>query len=180
MTEAEVKLALESDLDRMADRCVWRSEVWMLCWTHSLRTAPDRLRIDYVVELDQRLIGIEAKAPATHASDIGRDMLQCAQYSAGKIGVNRAEIPNRWIGQPLAGVFLRTKVERRDEYMLKHYEASHRLYGPANVGYVAKERHKGVVLWMCGNRFWSERYGYNQGMLTKLHRVGNSSVRVVE
>jgi hypothetical protein len=179
MTESEIRAELELDLHRLGDRCIWRAEVWMICWTHSLRDQADRLRIDYVAELDGRLVGIEAKAPAAKCSDLGRDLLQCVQYAAGKIGVNRAEVPNHWIGQPLAGVFLRTKSARQDPRFLEHARASHRLYGPANVGYVTRECYNGLVLRLCSERFGTERRGYHQGMLVKSHRVGNSTVRVV-
>ena len=175
-TEAEISAQLCADLARLADRCIFRPEVWMLCWTHTIRGQPDRLRIDFVAELDGRLIGIEAKAPAQHAAELGRDLLQCAQYAAGKIGANRSEVPNTWIGKSLAGVFLRTRVSRHDEWMEKHAFAAHRLYGPANVGFLVRER-RGLCLRLCGERWWTEWSGWNQGRLTTHARVGNGSFR---
>lgn len=176
VTEAEISAQLRSELDRLGDRCIWRSEVWMLCWTHTTRAQADRLRIDYVAELDGRLIGIEAKAPAEHAADLGRHLLQCAQYAAGKIGANRAEVPQSWIGKPLAGVFLRTKLTRTDAWMERHAFCAHRLYGPANVGFIVREA-RGLCLRLSGERFWTEWRGWNQGRLTTHARVGNGSFR---
>lgn len=175
-TEPNLCRALEADLDRLGERCLWRDQVWMLCWTHTLRGWADRLRIDYVAELDGRLVGIEVKAPAEHAAELGRDLLQCAQYSAGKIGANRAEVPQRWIGQALAGVFLRTKHSRQDDWMRQHTFAAHRLYGPANVGFLVKEE-RGLCLRLSGERFWTEWSGWNQGRLTTNARVGNGRFR---
>lgn len=176
ITEAVISETLKHDLDSLSDRCIWRSEVWMLCWTHSLREKADRLRIDFVAELDGRLIGIEAKAPAEHAAELGRDLLQCAQYAAGKIAANRAEVPQHWIGRPLAGVFLRTKCSRTDDWMWRHTHSAHRLYGPANVGFLVREP-RGLCLRLCGERFWTEWSGWHQGMLKKASRVGNSQFR---
>lgn len=177
ITEAQISAQLKQDLNRLGDRCVWRDEVWMICWTHSLREQADRLRIDFVAELDGRLIGIETKAPAEHASDLGRHLVQCSQYAAGKIAANRAEVPQHWIGKGLAAVFLRTKVGRRDEWMEKHTFAARRLYGPANVGFLLRDDPRGLCLTLSGERWWTEWRGWNQGRLTTHARVGNGSFR---
>lgn len=140
-----------------------------------MRAQADRLRIDYVVELDGRLLGVEVKGPPEHMSDLGRDLLQCAQYAAGKIAANRSDIPQSWIGRPLEAVFLKTKTTGAHDMMMQHFRSAHRLYGPANVGFVTKEHHTGLTLLLCGNRFWTERRGYNQGMLVKNVRIGNGS-----
>lgn len=173
VTEAEISAGLQEDLVRLGDRCIWHREVWMLCWTHSKRMQADRLRIDYVIELDGRLLGIEVKAPPPHMSDLGRYLVQCSQYAAGKIGANRSDIPQSWIGRPIEGVFLRTRTTGAHDMMMQHFRAAHRLYGPANVGFVTKERHTGLTLLLCGNRFWTESRGYNQGMLIKSSQVGS-------
>lgn len=172
--ESSISAALRGQLDGLGDRCIWREEVWMLCWTHSLRRQADRLRIDYVAELDGRLIGIETKAPPEHAVDIGRYLLQCAQYASGIVAPNRQEVPQRWIGKPLAGVFLRTKLYRKDEWIMEHLRAAPRLYGPANVGFLTREK-RGLCLRLSGERFWTEWRGWHQGMLNKASRVGNGS-----
>ena len=177
VTEAQISTQLKLELDELGDRCVWRDEVWMVCWTHRIRDQADRLRIDFVAELDGRLIGIEAKAPAEHASDLGRHLLQCAQYAAGLIAANRSEVPQHWIGKPLSAVFLRTKVGRRDEWMEKHTFAARRLYGPANVGFLLREP-RGLCLTLSGERWWTQWSGWNQGRLTTHARVGNGSRRV--
>lgn len=177
-TEAELSAALKEDLARLGSRCVWVEEVWMLCWTHSVRAQADRLRIDYVIELDGRLLGIEVKAPPGKMADLGRDLLQCAQYAAGKIAANRADVPQSWIGRPLEAVFLKTKTTGAHDQMMQHFRAAHRLYGPANVGFLTKEHHKGLTFLLCAERFWTERYGYHQGMLVKNNRVGNGSFSI--
>ena len=179
-TEAALSAELRETFARLGARCVWRSEVWMTCWTHALREKPDRLRIDYVVELDNRLVGVEVKAPAEHAATLGKQLLQCAQYAAGKIAPNRADIPSHWIGKPLDGVFLRTRpAAENNEWLHNHTFAAHRLYGPANVGFLVMER-RGLCLVLCGNRFWTEWRGWNQGMLQKAARVGNGSFQPTE
>lgn len=172
ISEADIARDLKHELDRLGDRCVWRSEVWMLCWTHSTRKQADRLRIDFVVELEGRLIGIETKAPAKQAVELGRHLLQCAQYSAGVIAANRSDVPQRWIGKPLAGVFLRTRLQRNDAFMERHALSAHRLYGPANVGFFTVEE-RGICLRLSGERFWTEWSGWHQGMLTKTSRIGS-------
>lgn len=171
LIERDLVTQLHATLDRLGDRCVWRAEVWMHCWTHALRGSADRLRIDIVAELDGRLLGFEVKAPAQQAVELGRDLLQCAQYAAGAIAPNRAEVPRRWIGQSLTAVFLRTTANRSDDFMAAHYRCAPRIYGPANVGFAVRES-RGLCLRLSGERFWTEWSGYHQGMLTKLARVG--------
>ena len=179
-TEAALSAELRETFARLGARCVWRSEVWMMCWTHALREHPDRLRIDYVVELDGRLIGVEVKAQAAKSSDLGRQLVQCAQYAAGAVAVNRADVPSHWIGKPLAGVFLRTKwAEPSTPRRIDHAKAAHRLFGPANVGFVIMEPW-GMCLRLCAERFWTERRGWHQGMLQKAARVGNGSFQPTE
>jgi hypothetical protein len=175
-TEAELSADLVSELTRLGERCVFHPEVWMLCWTHSLRQQADRLRIDYVAEIDGRLIGIEVKAAAEHAAELGRDLVQCAQYAAGIIAANRPEVPQHWIGKPLAGVFLRTKYNRQNDWMERHTFAAHRLYGPANVGFLVKEK-RGLCLRLCGERWWTEWRGWNQGRLTDHAPTGSGKFR---
>ena len=183
MTEAELRQKLDAQLDRIAaqGRCKYVREVWMLCWTHSMREQADRLRIDYVVNLEGRLIGIEAKIMAGQPADLGRHLAQCAQYAAGKIAANRADVPQSWIGKPLDAVFLCTNSkDHRAPHIGDHYHASHRLFGPLNVGYVASEPRKGLVLRLAAERFWTEERGYHAGMMNKGVRVGNSTQQVRE
>ena len=112
----------------------------MVCWTHSLRAKADILRIDFVAELDGRLLGIEVKKPPEHSRDLGLYMVQSAQYAAGVIGANVADVPQEWIGRPLEAVFIRTKLTGAHQRLRDHTYAAHRLFGPANVGFVTRER----------------------------------------
>jgi len=179
MNEKELSAELRATLDRLGSRCVYHTEVGVACWTHGLRKQADRLRIDYALELDGRLLGIEVKAPPDKCADLGRDLLQCAQYAAGYITSNRAEVPQSWIGRPFEAVFLCTRAGDADDMLLDHFRSSHRLFGPSNVGLVMRER-RGLCLRLCAARFWTEWSGYHQGMLRKGIRVGNSTVSVGE
>lgn len=174
--ETALSAAFANHLTRLRDRCVWRAEVWMRCWTHAACERADRLRIDYVAELDGRLVGFEIKAPAESAADLGRQLVQCSQYAAGIIAANHADVPQGWIGKPLIGVFLRTTVGRADEFMRDHLRCAPRLYGAANVGFAVFEN-RGLCLRLCGERFWTEWRGYHQGMLDKTSRRGNGKFR---
>lgn len=174
-SERDLVARLHAELDRLGQRCVWRQEVWMLCHTHAARKGMERLRIDVVADLDGRLIGIEAKAPPQQAVEIGRALLQCAQYAAGIIApANRDGLPRAWIEQPLTAVFLLQNQVRQDDFMARHRDAAHRLFGPANVGFLVRERY-GLCLRLSAERFWTERRGYHQGMLTKLSRGGSGT-----
>jgi len=172
-TEREISARLDEALDRLGARCIWRPEVSMLCWTHSIRAQADRLRIDRVLELEGRLLGIEVKAPPAQQADLGRDLLQCAQYAVGIVAPNRAEVPATWIGRSLEAVFLATALTGCHEGIIDHWRCAHRLFGPANVGFVCRTRDDALSLRLCGERFWCERYGYHQGMLKRTARVGN-------
>jgi len=161
-TEAEISADLVSELTRLGpERCVFRPEVRMLCWTHATRSKADVLRIDFVAELEGRLIGIEVKKPPEHSSDLGRYLLQSAQYAAGVIAANVADVPQHWIGKPLVAVFLRTKLTGAHERLRDHAATAPRLFGPANVGFVTKER-RGLCLRLCAERFWTEWSGYHK------------------
>lgn len=144
----------------------------MLCWTHSSRAKPDSLRIDFIIELEGRLLGVEVKRPPEHSSDLGRYLVQSAQYAVGVIGANTADIPQSWIGRPIEAVFIRTKLTGAHQRLREHAYAAHRLFGPANVGFLTIER-RGICLRLCAERFWTEWRGYHQGMLTKVSRVGS-------
>lgn len=173
-SEAEISAQLEVDLNRLGGRCTYRKEVRMICWTHAQRSKADVLRIDYVAELEGRLLGIEVKKAPEKSADLGRYLLQAAQYSAGVISANRAEIPQTWIGKPLVAVFLRTKLTGAHERLRDHAACAPRLFGPANVGFVTRER-RGLCFRLSAERFWTEWSGYHQGMLNKASRVGNGS-----
>ena len=112
-TEAQISAELVGELTKLGERCTFRPEVRMVCWTHSLRAKADILRIDFVAELDGRLLGIEVKKPPEHSRDLGLYMVQSAQYAAGVIGANVADVPQEWIGRPLEAVFIRTEADRR-------------------------------------------------------------------
>lgn len=171
-TEAEISAELVADLRRLGDRCLFRPEVRMLCWTHAMKSKPDPLRIDFVAELDGRILGIEVKRAPTRASELGQYLLQASQYAVGVIAANPANVPQKWTGRPVEAVFVRTKLTRCDEFMHSHAMAAHRLFGAANVGFVTREA-RGLCLRLCAERFWTEWSGYHQGMLTKITRVGS-------
>jgi hypothetical protein len=171
-TEAEISAELVADLHRLGDRCLFRPEVRMLCWTHARKGNPDPLRIDFIMELDGRILGIEVKRAPARASELGQYLLQASQYAVGVIAANAASVPQKWTGRPVEAVFVRTKLTRCDDFMKQHAMAAHRLFGPANVGFVTKES-RGLCLRLCGERFWTQWSGYHQGMLAKITRVGS-------
>jgi hypothetical protein len=173
-SEAEISAELVADLRRLSDRCLFRSEVRMLCWTHAMKGKPDPLRIDFVMELEGRILGIEVKRAPTRAAELGQYLLQASQYAVGVIAANGAEVPQKWTGRPLEAVFVRTKFTRADEYMRQHAFAAHRLFGAANVGFLTREA-RGLCLRLCGERFWTEWTGYHQGMLAKVTRAGSGT-----
>jgi len=173
-SEAEISAWLEAELTRLTEsRCVFRREVRMLCWTHSARAQADTLRIDFVAEIEGRLIGIECKKAPSQQVDLGRYLLQSGQYANGIIGAN-THIPQQWTGRPLVAVFLRTKLTGAHEGIRNHAYCAHRLFGPANVGFLTKEK-RGLCLRLSGERFWTEWSGYHQGMLNKNARIGSGS-----
>lgn len=176
-SETALKEDLERRLSALGDRVEWRKEVWLLCWTHSLREQADRLRVDYVIQIDgdARLLGIEVKAAPDKAADFGRAMLQCVQYSFGAVApATEDRIPRKWIGRPLSAVFLRTDTKALRAYVGDHARASHRLFGPANVGHLFVVS-RGLEMRLCGERFWTEWSGFHQGLLNKSARRGNGS-----
>ena len=179
-TEKDISLDLEERLNALqsAARCEWHKEVRMQCYTHSLRGKPDALRIDYVAKIDGILVGFEVKKTPEKAADLGRYLLQCAQYAHGTIGASTSDRINvEWIGQAMLAVFLVTSNHLAGDYVLTHGRAAHRLFGPANVGFFNRDcRHADCFdLRLCGGRIWSKEGGWHRGMVNKSARVGNGS-----
>lgn len=177
--EADVSAALREHLDRLVHegRCVYRPEVWLGVWTHSLRGAMDRLRIDYVAQLDGGpLIGIEVKRRPDKPVELGRALHQCSQYATAVVAVQAADrIVPAWLGQPLKAVFLRVDQRGMAEAIQEHAKAAVRLYGPANVGFAYLTKWNGLNLNIGGDRWWCERYGYRANAMDRTSRVGNGN-----
>jgi hypothetical protein len=180
MTEAELSTDIANRLAALTDagRAVVAKEVRMLCFTPANRVAPVTLRIDYVVCLDGLLIGIEIKKPPEHAADLGRDLTQCAQYASGVIGAATVDrVPPQWVGKALFAVFLATSAQGCTAFILEHFRAAHRLYGPQNVGFLNRQcRHDDCFeLKLCAERAWSKEWGWHRGIVRKTARTGNGS-----
>ena len=176
--EAAVCAKLEAYLDRMGERVVLYRQVRMLCFTHANRVRPANLRIDYVARIDDGpIVGIEVKAAITEAADLGRALFQCSQYAAGVIGSATCDrIAPNLVGQPLAAVLLYTDVKGMTDYVKRHGWAAHRLYGPANVGFLFNVS-RGLEMRLCGERYWTEWSGWHQGMISKGYRSGNGTFK---
>lgn len=177
--ETELSAALRAHLERLAleGRCVFRPEVWLGVWTHSLKGQMDRLRIDYVAQMDGGpLIGLEVKRRPEQPSDLGRALVQCSQYATAIIAPQLAErIEPAWLGQPLKAVFLRVDQRGMREHIWQHAAAAVRLYGPANVGFAYVTQHNGLNLNIGGDRWWCERWGYRANAMDRTARVGNGN-----
>jgi hypothetical protein len=64
--------------------------------------------------------------------------------------------------------------------MLQHAHSAHRLYGPANVGFVFRTKRR-LELRLCAERYWCEIHGLNNGSIAnKNHRSGNGDFRAVQ
>jgi hypothetical protein len=180
-TEAEVSARLRARLDllRKQGRCEYRAEVGLSCWVHGIRNQAERLRIDYVASFDGGpLVGLEVKRCPAKAADLGRALVQCAQYAAGVVApalVSR--VPAAWVGQPLKACFLYVDQHGMSDFVLDHARAAPRLFGPANVGFAYISRWQGFLLQLAAERFWSERYGSGAMATNKLFRRGNGSFR---
>ena len=182
MPETGVAALLEAEFARLGPRFTWYPQVDMLCWTHSLKGSADRLRIDYVAQIDNgAIIGIEAKAAPQHPRDFGRALFPCSQYAHGYIAPATVDrVPPGWIGKPLTAVFLWSKWNEMPPHLASHGQAAHRLYGPANVGFMFRTTRR-LEMRLCGERFWCELYGFHKGQIVegKVHRSGNGTFRAV-
>ena len=176
--EREVCAYIESQFERLGSRIEWYKQVRMLCWTHTLKDEPARLRIDYVVRIDGGLpLGIEAKASLNHPADLGRGLLQCVQYAFGLIASATPErIAPELVNLPLQAVFLWAETDLMPQTVVNHREMAHRLFGPANVGFAAMEN-RGLELRLCAEKFWNEWSGYHGGgiVTNKVYRSGNGT-----
>ncbi len=176
--ESEVCAYIEGELSRLGDRVVWYKQVGMTCWTHSLKASSNRLRIDYVAAIDGGdPLGIEVKANLPHPADLGRALLQCAQYAHGVIAAATSDrIMPQWVGRPLKAVFLWADNDLMPSRVVDHKMMAHRLFGPANVGFASADD-DGLKLDLCAERFWSEDRGYHGGAIVtgKVFRSGNGS-----
>lgn len=171
--EADITAQFEADMARLGNRVILRPQVRMRCWTHAGRVGADTLQIDFVGELEGRLLGFEMKRAPDRCAVLGGYLAQASQYAAGIIGANAADrVPQAWIGKPLVAVFVRTKMTDANQHLLDHARASHRLFGPLNVGFVVRER-RGICLRLCAERFWTEWSGYHGAFENKLSRVGS-------
>lgn len=178
-TEDQIKSELEAHLEKLNDigRCDWRKEVRMLCWIQASRSTPSTLRIDYVAKIDGVLVGFEAKKPPERAADLGKDLVQCAQYAHGVIAAATIDrVHPEWVGQSLLGVFLVSDARYCSDYVQQHGVHAHRLFGPANVGFWSR-RFDCFELHLCADRVWSKDWGWNRGIIGRNHRIGSGVVK---
>lgn len=180
-SEAEVSARVREQLERLRrlGRCEYRAEVGLSCWVHGIRATAERLRIDYVASFDGApLVGIEIKRCPEKARDLGRALVQCAQYAAGVVApalVSR--VPPAWVGRPLMACFLYVDQRGMRDGVLEHAKAAPRLFGPANVGFAYISQWQGLLLQLAAERFWSERHGAGAMATCKVSRIGNGSFK---
>lgn len=181
LSEAEIGTLLDAALDRLGDRCKWRSEVRMLLWQPGRLGQAASGRIDRVLELDGQLLGIEVKGPPERAATLGEYFCQARDYACGQIApAITMRCPTMWTGQQLRAVFLAfdTTTLRGREFYAGHAIAAERLFGPASVGFVDGHalREGELVLRLCAGRFWSARWGYNGSLVGHRHRLGSGKL----
>lgn len=184
-TEKQLSEDLRARLEWLErqDRCTWRPEVRMVCLAHASKGAPTTLRIDYVANLDGILVGFEVKKPPETPADLGRALVQCAQYSQGIIGVATVDrVPPTWIGQSLLATFLVSDASFTSEHVQEHGHYAHRLFGPANVGFMRRtgREPRAFELYLCAERAWSDEWGWHRGIIGKTARSGNGRIRVAD
>jgi hypothetical protein len=183
-SEKDLANDLEFRLNVLSEshRCIWRAEVRMLCYTHAARgSEPETLRIDYIAMLDGILVGFEVKRPPDRPAELGRCLWQCAQYAQGIIGAATVEkVPQDWIGKALLGVFLVSDASYCTPHTQSHGQYAHRLYGPANVGFLRRKYLDEFELFLCADRAWSKEWGWHRGLVHKSARSGNGSVKVAD
>jgi hypothetical protein len=177
--ERELCSRIETHLRRLeaARRCTWRKEVQMLHWSHGGDDSRRVIRIDYALELDGVLIGIEAKLAPTKSADLGRHLKQCTDYSHA-VFRGHAKIPREWVGKTPWAVFLAVEIGTENDWIAQHWNAARRLMGPFRVGFVANHAYRGLCLTLCDdNIFWSERDGFrgNAQEWNKKIRAGNGA-----
>ena len=194
-TEKGFSAELERRLNLLvaAGRCEWSKEIRMVCFTHAARAAGEVLRIDYVAMIDGILVGFEVKRAPDRPAEIGQFCYQASQYACGVIGANASHKGvDKWTGKPLFAVFVVTRSWDRSgwnrptintlQYLDAHLEAAHRLWGPANVGFLTWECRypEAFELHLCADRVWSFEWGWHRGMVEKGSRSGNGSKRVAD
>lgn len=189
-TEPELVDRLKAIFGRLSDagRCTWRPEVRLLHWIRGGKTKT--LRADFVASVDgSPLLAFEVKRAAEHAADLGRHLLQCADYARCVVAPASAERDvQMWIQQPIRAAFLFTDPASMRPYVREHATAARRLFGPARVGFAFDHSRRGLLMQLCDESvFWSEwdwrggaRQQFNGAVVNQKARIGNGSFSIDE
>lgn len=185
-TEPELADRLQHIFLRLEEvgRCVWRREVRLLHW--GARGKVSTLRADFVASLDgSPLMAFEVKRAAPKAADLGRHLLQCADYARSVVAPMVAEKGvQAWVQQPIRATFLFTDPAAMRPWVREHAKHARRLFGPARVGFAFDHARRGLLLQLCDDTtFWSEfdwrgdaRQHFAGGLVNQRARVGNGYV----
>lgn len=170
-----VKARLEARFSALAleDRCAFAREVWLLTWGHIAKGAK-RVRADFVVSLDGGpLLAVECKGTITHMVELGDAMRQAGDYARAQVAPQLVGPGIPPVGAPIRWAALAFNYASMSEPVSRHEEAAHRLFGPANVGFLRMDRWQGLKFVLGSNRYWSEAHGWRADALTRTTRVGS-------
>ena len=117
----------------------------MVCWTHSLRAKVDILRIDFVAELDGRLLGIKIKDRRSIVATLAFTWSSPPNTRRGLSGRTSPMCLRNGSAVRSKPVFIPKKLTGTHRRLQDHAYAASRLTGPANVGFVTRER-RGLCL----------------------------------
>lgn len=157
------------------DRCAFADEVWLLTWGHIAKGAK-RVRADFVVSLDGGpLLAVECKGAIGRAAELGDALRQTGDYARAQVApqVIRVGLPQSWIGAPIRWAALAFKYDATREWVEQHEKAAHRLFGPANVGFMRVDKWQGLKFVLGGDRYWSERESWRENAMMRTTRVGS-------
>lgn len=159
---------------RDAGRCAFAQEVRVLSWGH-IALGAKTIRPDFIVSMDESpLIAVEVKGAMEQPAELGRALGQCDDYARARMGANDvSKVPQSWIGRPIWAAALAFHFEGSSDGVRAHADMAHRIVGPRNVGFLAREA-RGLCLRLGGERYWSEWNGWRTDAFSRGVRVGSA------
>lgn len=173
--EDQIKARLEARFTALAaeDRCTYAREVWLLTWGHIAKGAK-RVRADFVVCLDGGpLLAVECKGTIARMVDLGDALRQAGDYSRAQVAPQLVGPGIPPVGAPIRWAALAFNYGSMSEPVQRHEEAAHRLFGPANVGFLRVDKWQGLKFVLGADRYWSEAHGWRENAMARTTRVGS-------